>query len=95
MEIREAAILLFGDLCKVKDVEKDAEPTPTSEALKEQIFANFFLLLLHLSENDIHIVRVSYLFSSCMRSIPIDVIYLTGVESNTSQSLHINECPEG
>lgn len=61
MEIREAAILLFGDLCKVKDDEKDAEPTPTSEALKEQIFTNFFLLLLHLSENNIHIIRVNKL----------------------------------
>lgn len=58
MEIREAAILLFGDLCKIKEDASDDEPTPTTEALKEQIFSNFFLLLLHLSENNIQIDRV-------------------------------------
>lgn len=76
MEIREAAILLFGDLCKVKDLDKDTEPTPTSEALKEQIFTNFFLLLLHLSEHDIHIVRVSNLSSSFINILIILINFI-------------------
>lgn len=64
VEIREAAILLFGDLCRVKDpyapTQRSAEDTetPVSEALREQLFANFMSLLLHLSETNIHIVRV-------------------------------------
>lgn len=64
-EIREAAILLFGDLCRIKTTDhgtRSKSPietmTPVSEALREQIFTNFFSLLLHLSESDTQIVRV-------------------------------------
>lgn len=62
-EIREAAILLFGDLCKSKLMacENAADvSSQTSEALKEQLFMNFFSLLLHLCENNGMIVRVSF-----------------------------------
>lgn len=34
---------------------------PVSEALREQLFSNFFSMLLHLSETDAQIVRVSVL----------------------------------
>lgn len=59
-EIREAAILLFGDLCKVKETHGNSqhEPTtPISEALREQLIANFCTLLLHLSETNSQVVR--------------------------------------
>ena len=59
-EIREAALLLFGDLCKTK-LDEANKPT-VSDALKEQIFANYFGLLLHLGEVDNQIIRVSRLF---------------------------------
>lgn len=69
VDIREAAILLFGDLCRIKEPPigtplKAAkshveEIVPISEALREQLFSNFFSLFLHLSESDIHIIRVS------------------------------------
>lgn len=66
-EIREAAILLFGDLCRIKAAGTDSphrggapeQPTPVSEALREQLFSNFMSLILHLSESDLHIVRSS------------------------------------
>lgn len=67
-EIREAAILLFGDLCRIKNPGTDSPnrggaatdaPTPVSEALREQLFANFMSLILHLSETDTQIVRSS------------------------------------
>lgn len=65
-EIREAAILLFGDLCRIKTTDHGTRckspietMTPVSEALREQIFSNFFSLFLHLSESDAQIVRVS------------------------------------
>lgn len=61
-EIREAAILLFGDLCKSKLMAcEDGSDisSQTSEALKEQLFMNFFSLLLHLCESEGMIVRVS------------------------------------
>lgn len=64
-EIREAAILLFGDLCRIKTADHGTRckspietMTPVSEALREQIFSNFFSLFLHLSESDHQIVRV-------------------------------------
>ncbi|XP_037026601.1 maestro heat-like repeat-containing protein family member 1 [Bradysia coprophila] len=59
-EIREAAILLFGDLCKSKlmTCEDGSDiSSQTSEALKEQLFMNFFSLLLHLCESDGMIIR--------------------------------------
>lgn len=64
VEIREAAILLFGDLCRVKQSHSfnqrpQSPDTPVSEALREQLFTNFMTLLLHMSENDIQIARVS------------------------------------
>lgn len=74
-EIREAAILLFGDLCESKldliissstatnGTIHDGNVSPTvscsSEALREQLFANFLSLLLHLSESDPTIIRVN------------------------------------
>ena len=63
-EIREAAILLFGDLCESKMLKTDGNMSPTnsSEALREQLFANFFSLLLHLSETDPTIIRVNKFF---------------------------------
>lgn len=69
-EIREAAILLFGDLCRIKTTDHGTRckspvetMTPVSEALREQIFSNFFSLFLHLSESDTQIVRVCIPFS--------------------------------
>lgn len=67
-EIREAAILLFGDLCRIKNsggidsphrVATADAPTPVSEALREQLFTNFMSLILHLSETDTQIIRSS------------------------------------
>lgn len=65
-EIREAAILLFGDLCRIKTSDYGTRckspietMTPVSEALREQIFVNYFSLFLHMSETDLQIVRVS------------------------------------
>lgn len=67
-EIREAAILLFGDLCRIKTADYGTRckspietMTPVSDALREQIFSNFFSLFLHLSETDAQIVRVRIL----------------------------------
>lgn len=64
-EIREAAILLFGDLCRIKTTDYGSQckspietMTPVSEALREQIFTNLFSFFLHLSESDAQIVRV-------------------------------------
>lgn len=59
IEIREAAIILFGDLCESKMGINDGSMTPnySSEALKEQLFANFFPLILHLSESEPTVVR--------------------------------------
>ncbi|XP_055840897.1 maestro heat-like repeat-containing protein family member 1 isoform X1 [Episyrphus balteatus] len=59
IEIREAAIILFGDLCESKMGNNDGSMTPnySSEALKEQLFANFFPLILHLSESEPTIIR--------------------------------------
>lgn len=55
VEIREAAISLFGDICRVKTNEE--EELQISESLKEQIFTNFISILLHLSESEAVIVR--------------------------------------
>lgn len=53
-DIREAAILLFGDLC----YQTRFLPVSTvSDALKEQLLSNLFSFLLHLSESDSMIVR--------------------------------------
>lgn len=69
-EIREAAILLFGDLCRIKTTDYGTRckspietMTPVSEALREQIFGNFFSLYLHMSETDSQIVRVGVNFT--------------------------------
>lgn len=56
IEIREAAILLFGDLChqtRLKNKSKEV-----SEALREQLVTNLFPFLLHLGENESIISRV-------------------------------------
>lgn len=58
-DVRETAILLFGDLCyQTRRVENDIH---VSEVLKEQLLANLFSFLLHLSETDTMVVRVSCL----------------------------------
>lgn len=57
LEIREAAIVLFGDLCQTK-MDSDVNQN-ISDVLLEQINSNFISLLLHLSESDQRIVRVS------------------------------------
>ncbi|XP_037882576.1 maestro heat-like repeat-containing protein family member 1 [Glossina fuscipes] len=59
VEIREAAIVLFGDLCESKISTNNGIVTPNSinEALHEQLLANLFPLLLHLGENEPTIVR--------------------------------------
>lgn len=57
IEIREAAILLFGDIChqtRLKGNIKDV-----SELLTEQIISNLFPFLFHLGENESIISRVS------------------------------------
>lgn len=60
LEIREAAIILFGNLCDSKLSQQDsADASNTTEALQEQLIANLFPLLLHLSEGEVSIIRVS------------------------------------
>lgn len=56
VEIREAAILLFGDLCHQTKVKNNGKEI--SEALREQLITNLFPFLLHMSENESIIVRV-------------------------------------
>lgn len=65
-DIREAAILLFGDLCRIKLTDYGTRcqlpietMTIVTDALREQIFLNYFSLFLHMSETDVQIVRVS------------------------------------
>lgn len=63
LEIRESAILLFGDLCESRVANMtsgDVSPTGSLEALKEQLFANLISLMLHLSESDRNIIRVGF-----------------------------------
>ncbi|KAG5684005.1 hypothetical protein PVAND_013258 [Polypedilum vanderplanki] len=55
VEIREAAILLFGDLCYQTKLKNNG--SEISEALKEQLITNLFPFLLHMSENESIIVR--------------------------------------
>lgn len=63
IEIREAAIVLFGDLCYTKINSNQDEELMSksgkelSDAFREQLFSNFFSLLLHLSELESRIVR--------------------------------------
>lgn len=62
-EIREAAIILFGDLCESKmtrssDLDRGGKSLiSNNEALREQLFYNFSSLILHLGENDPSIIR--------------------------------------
>ncbi|XP_026846537.1 maestro heat-like repeat-containing protein family member 1 [Drosophila persimilis] len=57
LEMREAAIILFGDLCEGKQDDGSSSPSSSSmEALREQLIANLFPLLLHLSEGEAAIV---------------------------------------
>ncbi|XP_067641697.1 maestro heat-like repeat-containing protein family member 1 [Eurosta solidaginis] len=61
IEIREASIILFGDLCESKqahDANGSISPNSAStEALHEQLIANLFPILLHLSEGEATIIR--------------------------------------
>jgi hypothetical protein len=61
VEIREAAILLFGDLCHQTKVKNNGREI--SEALKEQLITNLFPFILHMSENESIIVRVNNLIN--------------------------------
>ncbi|ETN63752.1 hypothetical protein AND_004522 [Anopheles darlingi] len=64
-ELRESAILLFGDMCgqKIKqisastDVNAESMASSLSESLMEQLKANLCCLLLHLSEQESMIAR--------------------------------------
>lgn len=65
-ELRESAILLFGDLCHQKATlaqqqqingSTDSDETLVSESLKEQLKGNLCSLLLHLSEENSLIAR--------------------------------------
>ncbi|EDX02836.1 maestro heat-like repeat-containing protein family member 1 [Drosophila yakuba] len=55
LEMREAAIQLFGDICESKHDDGSSSPTSSMEALREQLIANLFPLLLHLSESEVAI----------------------------------------
>ncbi|XP_016988226.1 maestro heat-like repeat-containing protein family member 1 [Drosophila rhopaloa] len=56
LEMREAAIQLFGDICEGKHDDGSSSPNSSMEALREQLIANLFPLLLHLSESEAAIV---------------------------------------
>ncbi|XP_055615310.1 maestro heat-like repeat-containing protein family member 1 isoform X2 [Toxorhynchites rutilus septentrionalis] len=66
-ELRESAILLFGDLCQQQTsivhgnqhnkIDNDSENSLVSESLMEQLRANLCSLLLHLSEENHLIAR--------------------------------------
>jgi hypothetical protein len=57
VEIRQAAIILFGDLCYQTKIKNNGKEI--SEALQEQLITNLFPFLLHMSEVESIIVRVS------------------------------------
>uniref|UniRef100_A0A1A9WCB3 Uncharacterized protein n=1 Tax=Glossina brevipalpis TaxID=37001 RepID=A0A1A9WCB3_9MUSC len=59
VEIREAAIILFGDLCESKISVNNGivQSNSINEALYEQLLANLFPLLLHLGESESTIIR--------------------------------------
>ena len=57
IELRDAAILLFGDLCQQTRLK--SKQIEVSEALNEQLLTNLFPFLLHLGENESIISRVS------------------------------------
>lgn len=58
IDIREAAILLFGTVIgSNNDNNSNDENACISEALKEQLLSNLFSMLLHLCETSITIVR--------------------------------------
>lgn len=59
IEIREAAILLFGDLCEQTRLKNPSKEI--SESLQEQLLTNLIPFLLHLGENESIISRVSNL----------------------------------
>lgn len=60
IEIREAAILLFGDLCHQTKLRspKSTANVEISDELREQLISNLFPLFLHLGENESIIARV-------------------------------------
>lgn len=57
VEIREAAIILFGDICQQTRLKSNNRVI--SESLMEQIITNLYPFLLHLGENESIISRVS------------------------------------
>jgi hypothetical protein len=58
-EVREAAILLFGNICQ--QTKLHGVNGQISESLREQLITNIFVFLLHLNENEPIIVRVGLL----------------------------------
>lgn len=64
-DMREAAILLFGDLCfQTHRLQMSNNEQTISEALREQLLGNLFTFLLHLSESDTMVVRYVYLIQN-------------------------------
>ena len=57
VEIREAAILLFGNLCQ--QTRTKSKTHEVSEALQEQLLTNLFPFFLHAGESESIISRVS------------------------------------
>lgn len=81
VEIREAAILLFGDLCN--QIRLKNESREVSEALQEQLMTNMFPFLLHLGENESIISRVSLQLRQVMMHISI-FVFITGLSTNNA-----------
>lgn len=69
IEIREAAIFLFGDLCNQAKNKKGRQSEEIAEALREEIVKNLFPMLLHLGENESMISRVSFHNNFCFNNI--------------------------
>ncbi|KAL7745291.1 hypothetical protein ACLKA6_015316 [Drosophila palustris] len=86
MEMREAAIILFGDLCESKHDDGSSSPTSSMEALREQLFANLFPLLLHLSESE------SSIASACKGTLRRVCRLLRAVRVNEMAQQQL--CPE-
>lgn len=95
-EIREAAILLFGDLCRIKTTDYGTRcktpietMTPVSESLCEQIFVNFFSIFLHMSESDRQIVRVRIMLYNDLFILQSynSKFFLTGFKSDTEKDI--------
>ncbi|EDW00462.1 maestro heat-like repeat-containing protein family member 1 [Drosophila grimshawi] len=94
MEMREAAIILFGDLCESKHDDGSSSPTSSMEALREQLFANLFPLLLHMSEIEPAIVTAckSTLRRVCqlLRAVRVNEIAQQHLSNDADQLNQLN-----